>query len=223
MTVHPSPGCHTSGRQRGRRITGAARRSSPWIVGLLLVLGLGFLVNGAWIHAKAALAQVLLERAWLHTLDGATTVQAWPRADTWPVARLQIADAPQIVLAGVSGEALAFGPGLIDGSAAPGAPGTTVIAGHRDTHFRALRHIGIGDAVRLQDRSGRLHSYRVTATDVVHENEARIRLDGDRHRLLLVTCWPFDAVDPNGPLRYLVLAEPVDAVAGYSAADLPEG
>ena len=223
MTVHPSPGCHTSGARRGRRITGAARRSSPWIVGLLLVLGLGFLVNGAWIHAKAALAQVLLDRAWLRTIDGAATARAWPWADSWPVARLQIGDAAQIVLAGVSGEALAFGPGLIDGSAAPGTPGTTAIAGHRDTHFRALRHIGAGDTVRLQDATGRLHRYQVTATEVVHENEARIRLDGDRHRLLLITCWPFDAVDPDGPLRYLVFAEPVAAVAGYPAADLPEG
>ncbi len=187
------------------------------------MLGLGLVVNGTWIHAKAALAQVLLDRAWLRTLDGATAVQAWPWADTWPVARLQIADATQIVLAGASGEALAFGPGLMAGSAKPGAPGTTVIAGHRDTHFRALRDIHIGDAVRLQDATGRLHGYRVTATDVVNENDARIRLDGDRHRLLLVTCWPFDAVDPNGPLRYLVLAEPVADVAGYSAADLPEG
>ena len=223
MTVHPSPGCHTSGPQRGRRITGAARRSSPWIVGLLLVLGLALVANGTWIHAKAALAQVLLDRAWLRTVDGAATARAWPWADSWPVARLQIADSAQIVLAGVSGEALAFGPGLIDGSVAPGSPGTTAIAGHRDTHFRALRHIGIGDTVRLQDASGQLHRYRITATEIVHEDEARIRLDGDRHRLLLVTCWPFDAVDPNGPLRYLVLAEPVAAVAGYSAADLPEG
>ena len=221
--MHPSPGCHTSGARRGRRITGAARRSSPWIVGLLLVLGLGLVANGTWIHAKAALAQVLLDRAWLRTVDGGATARAWPWADTWPVARLQIAGTTQIVLAGVSGEALAFGPGLIDGSAAPGRPGTTVIAGHRDTHFRALRHIGIGDAIRLQGADGRVHGYRITATDVVHEDDARIRLDGDRHRLLLVTCWPFDAIDPDGPLRYLVLADPVAAVAGYSAADLPDG
>lgn len=221
--VQPSPGCLTSGARRGRRITGAARRSSPWIVGLLLVLGLGFIVNSTWIHAKAALAQVLLDRAWLDTLAGAAPVRAWPWADTWPVARLQFGDAEQVVLAGASGEALAFGPGLIDGSVAPGKAGTTVIAGHRDTHFRALRDVGVGDAIRLQDPAGELHAYRVTATDVVHKAEARIRLDGDRHRLLLVTCWPFDAVDPNGPLRYLVLAEPVAAVADYSAADLPEG
>ncbi len=186
------------------------------------MLGLGCIASGAWIHAKAALAQVLLDRAWLATMAGSAPTRAWPWADTWPVARLRIGGSRQVVLAGVSGEALAFGPGLVDGSAAPGAPGATVIAGHRDTHFRVLRHVGVGDGIQLQDAEGRWHRYRVTATDVVDGTTGRIRLDGGRHRLLLVTCWPFDAVDPNGPLRYLVLAEPVVA-AGSPAADLPEG
>ena len=62
----------------------------------------------------------------------------------------------QIVLAGASGRTLAFGPGHMDGTAAPGASGHAVISGHRDTHFRFLQDLATGDALRVKLGSGAL-------------------------------------------------------------------
>src|SRR6476620_7642942 len=111
-------------------------------VGIAVLLRLGFWQagHGAWIHAKAQLAQYLLQRAWTRTLEGERDARPWPWADTWPVARLRVPahGVDLIVLDGVSGRTLAFAPGHASGSPVPGEMGTSVISGHRDTHFRFL-------------------------------------------------------------------------------------
>ncbi len=178
------------------------------VVALLIAGGLFALAQGGWIHAKAALAQVLLQQAWTASAGG-EPVKPWPWADTHPVARLR---APAqgvelIVLAGASGRTLAFGPGHLDGSAPPGATGHTVISGHRDSHFRFLERVAPGERIELERPDGAVRAYRVIGSEVVDERTTRLRLDGEEPTLTLVTCWPFDAVDPGGPLRYLVYAE----------------
>jgi sortase A len=42
---------------------------------------------------------------------------------------------------------------------------------------------------------------------VVDAGRASIRQDTEENRLALVTCYPFDAISPGGPLRYVVMAE----------------
>jgi hypothetical protein len=54
----------------------------------LLCLGFWQLGQGAYIPAKAWLAQELMQRAWQKTQDGESESPPWPWADTWPVARL---------------------------------------------------------------------------------------------------------------------------------------
>ena len=107
--------------------------------------------SGAWIYAKAQVAQLLLQHSWARTLAGDVEVRPWPWADTWPVARLRIhaRALDVIVLHGDGGRSLAFGPGLAAGSAWPGRPGTTLISAHRDTHFRGLADVQPGDAIEL--------------------------------------------------------------------------
>src|SRR6202023_2532717 len=80
---------------------------------LLALAGLVLFGQGAYIHAKALLAQVLLERAFSETIASGREVKPWSWADTWPVARIEVKrlHASAIVLAGSSGQALAFGPG----------------------------------------------------------------------------------------------------------------
>ena len=186
-------------RVRRRRRAGAA---------LVAAAGAALLVHGLWIPAKAALAQVLLRDAWERAAAGEVRPRPWPWADTWPVARLGLpgADGPLVVLAGASGRTLAFGPGHLDGSARPGAPGNVVLAGHRDTHFRALERLRPGDLVTLEPPAGPARRYRVVHA-AVHDRRdtAPLAQDAD-DRLTLVTCWPFDAVAPGGPLRWVVVA-----------------
>lgn len=181
--------------------------------GPALLLGLGAALLGAqpaWLHAKAALAQHLLERAWSARASDGSIAAPWPGADMRPVARLQLPGQQQdmIVLAGDSGRSLAFGPGWAEASTAPGSHGTVVISAHRDTHFAVLRHVRPGDLVRLESAAAS-RDYRIVATEVVDSREVRIALD-QRDQLLLVTCWPFDAPTAGGPLRFVATAVPVD-------------
>jgi len=185
---------------------GRARRGLPWVLALL---GAGLVAHGAWIPAKAALAQRLLERAWLSTRGGEDAVRPWPWADTWPVARLQ---APGrgwsvVVLEGATGRTLAFAPGHLAGSAPPGAPGNSVVAGHRDTHFAVLRELSRGEELRVEMRDGSVRRYRVIEAKVVHESDTRVLAPTAGATLTLITCYPFDTPVPGGPLRYAVVAE----------------
>jgi sortase A len=183
----------------------ALELSVPFV---LIALGASQLASGSWIHAKAMLAQVLLERAWQQTLDGGKRVRPWPWADTWPVARLTIPrqGTSLIVLSGASGRTLAFGPGHTRGSAPPGAAGTAIVSGHRDTHFSVLRDLRRGDEVRVERPDGGVVRYQIDDLLVADSRTAKLSAPASGRALLLVTCWPFDALTPGGPLRYVVTA-----------------
>jgi len=177
-------------------------------VACLLCFGFWQLGQGAYIPAKAWLAQELMQRAWTRMVSGETRVTPWPWADTWPVARLTASsgDVDLIVLAGGSGRTLAFAPGHLHASAMPGEIGNVVIAGHRDTHFRFLKDMQAGDLLKLESGRGLEHSYEVTGVDIVDSRKGSLLLDTDTAMLSLVTCYPFDAIEAGGPLRYVVTA-----------------
>ncbi len=180
--------------------------------GLLIVLllcGMWQIGSASYIHAKAILAQVLLETAWDRTVHGQQEVKPWPWADTWPISRLDVPGLgiDRIVLAGASGSSLAFGPGHLFGSSLPGQQGNTVIAGHRDTHFRFLKDIQPGELIQLQSLTGQTIQYEVSETIIVDEKQAEYLVSTSDNTLTLITCYPFDAIRPGGPLRYLVIAK----------------
>jgi sortase A len=174
----------------------------------LAVVGLVLIGQGLWIHAKAALAQVLLERAFAQTLATGKDVKPWSWADTWPVARIAVPRLRRaaIVLAGSSGQALAFGPGHVERTPDAGEAGTAVYSAHRDTHFAFLADMRIGDDIRITRQDGVELRYRVTAMSVVRWDASGIDPSSPGHDLVLATCWPFHAT-LSGPLRYIVRAE----------------
>jgi sortase A len=184
------------------------RRALIGLAILLAVLGLEQLGRGAWIHLKARLAQHLLQRAWARTARGEAQARPWPWADTWPVARLRVPahGVDLIVLSGVSGRTLAFGPGHALASVAPGTPGTAIVTGHRDTHFRFLERVKPGDEVLVELPGGRPTRLTIEEVSVVDSRTAMIRSEDQAAGLILMTCYPFDAVVPGGPLRYVVTA-----------------
>ena len=195
----------------------------------LVALAAGFLAAGGKIYLKAQLAQLLLRRAWAETQATGRPVKPWSWADTWPVARLSVPrhDVDLIVLAGASGRTLAFGPGHVDGSAAPGTPGNTVVTGHRDTQFRFLKDLAPGDELWLVGPDGGGRRYVVVDALVVDERDTSVLAETGEPRLTLVTCFPFDALVPGGPLRYVVraasAAPPADGGGHESAAGDPGG
>ena len=50
----------------------------------------------------------------------------------------------------------------------------------------------------------------VATTRVVEKHDLSMTADAGDTRLTLVTCYPFDAIRPGGPLRYVVVARRVD-------------
>jgi sortase A len=174
----------------------------------LLAVGMWQLGEGSWIYAKARLAQVLLHRAWSRTLAGERRVTPWPWADTWPVGRLRVPSEriDVIVLNGAYGRTLAFGPALAESSAVPGTGGTSILTGHRDTHFAFLQRLKETDEIWFDLPDGSSARYRVRDRRIVNARTDSIRLADDLEQLVLITCYPFDALRAGGPLRYLVTA-----------------
>jgi sortase A len=178
------------------------------ISGLLIAASLMFFGNSIWIFAKAQLAQVLLERAFSESILEGKPVKAWSWADTYPVARIKIKriNAEAIVLNGSSGEAMAFGPALINETARPGTRGTSVMAAHRDTHFSFLKNVRVGDLIELQRDDGLSFTYRATNKRIVDWNKSGIDAHAAGFNLVLATCYPFDAIT-HGPQRFIVEAQ----------------
>jgi sortase A len=200
------------GESQRYREPGKRTHRALWLALIVLIAcaGLAAVGDGLYIYAKARVAQSLLHAAWSRTLLTGAPVAPWPWADTHPVARLiaPALDADLLVLSGASGRTLAFGPGHLAGSALPGEAGNSVITAHRDTHFRFLQQLAIGDALLIEDRNGARRHFRVRRTYVADFRALGIPRDTAMPTLTLVTCFPFDAIRPGGPLRYVVVAEP---------------
>jgi sortase A len=139
---------------------------------------------------------------WQAELSPADTAERSGISVYW--ARQKIADL--IVLADAGGHALAFGPAHVAGSSMPGEKGTTVLTGHRDTHFSFVRKLKSGDFLSMDMPDGRRLRYIVRDAAVIDGRTGAIASD-DIPRLALVTCYPFHTVTPGGPLRFVVMSD----------------
>ena len=178
-------------------------------VAVLVATGIAALGGGLYLYGKAQAGQWLMHRAWVRTQTNGMPAPPWPWADTQPVARLY-APAQHVdllVLAGASGHTLAWGPAHLDHSAAIGTTGNVVLSAHRDTHFRFLARVTIGDPIIVERADGSRTHYRVRAIAIVEAGRIALPRDTELPTLTLVTCYPFDAIVPGGPLRYVVTAE----------------
>jgi sortase A len=183
-----------------------------WLERTLLAVGLA---SGIWSGA------VLLEAHFVSkmpipdppkvtaTSAGTTTPMPAPVIGSW-VARL---DAPSVrlsatVLEGSDDGTLARGAGHIEGTPLPGPAGNVGIAGHRDTTFRAVRDLRIGDPLELTT-ADRIYRYLITKTLIVAPEDVYVLDPADRPMLTLVTCYPFTYIG-HAPQRFIVQAVLID-------------
>src|SRR5271169_1479521 len=108
------------------------------------------------------------------------------------------------VLQGTNSRILRLGVGHIEGTALPGEPGNSAIAGHRDTFFRELKDVHTNDEIELQTANGRFH-YQVDWAKVVAPDDTSVLTPSTESALMLVTCYPFYFVGPS-PKRFVVRA-----------------
>ncbi len=115
-----------------------------------------------------------------------------------------------VVLQGTGARTLRLGIGHLAGSAFPDAPGNVVLAAHRDTFFRPLRHIRRGDKIRFSSIGGS-GLYRVEWTKIVRPGNTQFLKSDGRRSLTLITCYPFYYVG-SAPQRFIVRARLIAGV-----------
>ena len=135
-----------------------------------------------------------------------------PAAPSAPAAGAMLArlDAPSVqmttsVLEGSDDGTLSRGAGHIEDTPFPGQPGNIGIAGHRDTVFRPLRRIKVGDPLAITT-ADRAYRYRVNKTLIVGPDDVYVLDPTERPTVTLVTCYPFDFIG-HAPKRFIVQAE----------------
>jgi LPXTG-site transpeptidase (sortase) family protein len=108
------------------------------------------------------------------------------------------------VLEGSDDRTLDRGAGHIEDTPLPGQPGNIGIAGHRDTIFRPLKHIQIGDPLNLTTRD-RIYHFRISSTSIVGPKDVHVLDPTNEPTLTLVTCYPFEFIG-RAPRRFIVQA-----------------
>jgi sortase A len=111
----------------------------------------------------------------------------------------------EVVASGDDEATLRVAIGHLPDTALPWATGNSVLAGHRDTHFRALRSIVVGDVIRLKTRRGTFE-YEVRDKLIVTPQDVWVMAPSAKRRITLVTCYPFSYVGP-APQRFIVRAD----------------
>jgi LPXTG-site transpeptidase (sortase) family protein len=134
------------------------------------------------------------------------------------VARLE---APSVALAatvleGSDEGTLSRAAGHIENTAFPGERGNVGIAGHRDTIFRPLRRLHVGDSLMLTTPD-RVFQYRVSDTRIVSPEDVYVLNSSGHPEMTLVTCYPFEFIG-HAPRRFIVRADLVTEEARASQA-----
>jgi sortase A len=157
-------------------------------IGVFLALFAAFLFLFTPLQASRAQQRLLSE---LHGSAGLATLTGHVPPEGKAVAILDILEMhlDQVVVEGTSATDLTSGPGLMPGSALPGTPGNTVIAGRRYLYgkpFSALGSLKRGDAIQVVSSYGTFN-YVVTGTHVVEPGQPDPVAPTADNRLTLVT------------------------------------
>jgi sortase A len=186
---------------RPRRTTAAVFRAASYLflaLGILALSYAGYVVLDA--HAYQAYQQAKFENASLMQIPSPPPVEGGVIGEI-QVRRLHI---KAIVVQGSSNTILRRAVGHIPETALPGEQGNVALAGHRDTFFRPLRNIRLGDAITFKTPDGAFQ-YVVESTAVVRASEVGVLASSDGRTLTLITCFPFDYIG-SAPNRFVVRA-----------------
>ena len=105
-------------------------------------------------------------------------------------------------------EDLLKGIGHYNGSRFPGEGGNVVLAGHRNSVFKPLKLVKVGDTVIFEATYGK-YVYAITDIRITQGDDKSIIEPSDIEKLTLYTCYPFDYIG-NAPKRYVVTCDLVE-------------
>jgi sortase A len=108
------------------------------------------------------------------------------------------------IIEGTGTKELKKGVGHYIGSVLPGVSDNSVLAGHRDSVFRNLGELKLGDLLTVKTSYGNF-VYEVHKIRIVTANDRTVIVPTPKAVLTLSTCYPFRFVG-NAPKRYIVQA-----------------
>lgn len=108
------------------------------------------------------------------------------------------------IVEGANPDQLAKGVGHFQKSGLPGQSDNCVLSGHRDTVFRELGKLKIGDKLIVKTKAGTF-VYRITKFRIVDQNDRTVIVPTQLPTLTLTTCYPFHYIG-NAPKRYILTA-----------------
>lgn len=162
---------------------------------------------GAWTGYSAPPAlKSLPQRDTAATVDKPAVPPALSEGELMGRVAIPRLNLSAIVRQGVEQSTLSRAVGHVPSTQGPGAVGNFAIAAHRDTLFRALKDIKIGDTVTFQSDTGEF-VYRVISTKIVQPADISVlRPEGNKRLLTMITCYPFYYVG-SAPKRFIVTAK----------------
>ncbi|GGB55151.1 class D sortase [Virgibacillus dakarensis] len=117
------------------------------------------------------------------------------------------ADLP--IVEGTDEDDLEKGVGHYKGTAYPEQQDQIVLSGHRDTVFRRMGELAIGDVLTIKLPYGDF-SYEIVDTKVVDADDRTvIASTAPKEVLTVTTCYPFSYIG-NAPERYIITALPTE-------------
>lgn len=108
------------------------------------------------------------------------------------------------VIHGDDDEDLAKGVGHDVGTTLPGEKGNVVLDGHRDTVFRNLGKVKMGDLIIIKTYYGTF-TYKLDGIRIVNGSDQTVIVRADHEMLTMYTCYPFDFIG-SAPKRYVITA-----------------
>lgn len=119
------------------------------------------------------------------------------------------------VIHGDDDDELSKGVGHYAGSTLPGEGGNVVLDGHRDTVFRNLGKVKIGDVITIKTNYG-TYNYKAANIRIVNEDDLTVVVRSDKEMLTIYTCYPFNYIG-HAPKRYVLTA---DYISGDQTKEL---
>jgi sortase A len=199
-----------------------ARRATTVLATALVSGGVVALGYAAYVvvdaHAYQAVERGRLTDAISASADAPAFVAAGPVANLSVIGEITIPTVAlsAIVVQGDSPAVLQRAVGHLRETALPGERGNIVLAAHRDTFFRPLERVRVGDAIRLRTLAGEF-VYLVEWTAVVRPNDVHVIAPTDHDTLTLITCFPFSFIGA-APERFVVRARAVTPAPGPSVS-----
>lgn len=175
------------------------------------MVALFMIIQSLYLPTKAWLSQQLIMSSWEQTKRTKKSSPPWPWADTTAIAKMEVSRLNKsiILLKGTDPTTLAFSAGAMHEFSTLENNRPFVAAGHRDTHFSFLKHIQLKDVIDIEDIYGNYSQYKVESINIIDSNKAPLLLDTNKDKLLLITCYPFNAIRSGGSLRYMIKAKKV--------------